>query len=139
MASVSTKTLKVAIELHQGEESTKKIWRFNADAIHKYSRNVVEAEILSLFPVIHAKGLGLYLYHFDEIAGKIHIESDGDLQEALTNFTEEWHGARRNEFLVLHACDTTRIIDSTADVQEPAHPSITSRKSRKVSLIVMIV
>ena len=54
MEAGSAKTLKVAIELHEGEHSTKKVWRFNVDSIQQYSRDVVEAEIISLFP--HARG-----------------------------------------------------------------------------------
>ena len=100
---VCAKALKVAIELHESEDLIKKVWRFNADSIPQYSRDAVEAEVLSLFPHVEAKGLRLKLFHFDEIAGRVQIESDGDMQEALTSFNEEWSGARRHEFLVLHA------------------------------------
>ena len=130
MEAGRTKALKIAIELHEGEESTKKVWRFNTDVIHQYSRDVVEAEIISLFPQVQAKGLRLNFFHFDEIAGRVQIESDGDMQEALTNFNEEWHGTRRHEFLVLHAEDTCPI---SAAVTCPAEkPSTQSSKSRKV-------
>ena len=131
-----TKTLKVAIELHEGEDSTKKVWRFNADAIHQYSRNVVEAEVISLFPHVQAKGLRLNLFHFDEIAGTVQIESDGDMQEVLTNFSEEWHGTRHHEYLVLHAEDTCPASAAVAHPKEPitSTQSSATSKSRKVRI-----
>ena len=124
----SAKTLKVAIELHEGEHSTKKVWRFNVDSVQQYSRDhVVEAEI------IQAKGLRLNLFHFDEIAGKVKIESDGDMQEALTNFMEEWHGTRRHQFLVLHAEDMCPVSVAVTHPDESAQLNPAS-KSRKVCL-----
>ena len=134
MEAGCAKTLKVAIELHEGEDSTKKVWRFNADSIHQYSRDVVEAEVISLFPHVQAKGLRLKLFHFDEIAGRVQIESDGDMQEALTNFTEEWHGARRHQFLVLHAEDTCPVSAPVTHPKEPSAQSNVASKSRKVRL-----
>ena len=133
METGSAKTLKVAIELHEGEHSTKKVWRFNVDSVQQYSRDVVEAEIISLFPHIQAKGLRLNLFHFDEIAGKVKIESDGDMQEALTNFMEEWHGTRRHQFLVLHAEDMCPVSVAVTHPDESAQLNPAS-KSRKVCL-----
>ena len=57
METGSAKTLKVVIELHEGEHSTKKVWRFNVDSVQQYSRDV-EAEIIRLFPHINAKDCG---------------------------------------------------------------------------------
>ena len=37
--------LKVAVELHEGEKSTKKIWRFNADLAAEYKKIQLENEI----------------------------------------------------------------------------------------------
>ena len=73
MEAGCSKSLKVAIELHEGDKSTKKVWRFNADTIRQYSQDAVEAEVISLFLHIQAKGLRLNLFHLDEIAGRVQI------------------------------------------------------------------
>ena len=52
-----------------------------------------------LFPRIVQKGLDIKLHLQDEIAGSILIESDEDVQEALTNFIEESQGESRKEYL----------------------------------------
>ena len=45
--------LKVAVELHEGEKSTKKIWRFNADLAAEFTEIQMEKEIeFSGFPSI---------------------------------------------------------------------------------------
>lgn len=57
-------------------------------------------EILSLFPNLVKKGLDLDLYHLDDLAGKVNIESDGDLVAALQNYVEEMHRASpRKEYM----------------------------------------
>ena len=118
MELATEKTIKVAIALHQGDEETK-MWRFSADSIRHYCRDVVEAEILT-------SGLRLRLYHFDEVAGQVNIESDGDMQEALTSFNEEWNSARRHDYLLLHAEEICPV-----DAAEPVHSTI-QKKTRKV-------
>ena len=135
MEASCAKTLKVAIELHEGtEKTTKKVWRFKADSIPQYSRDVVEAEVLELFPHIQAKDLRLKLFHFDEIAGRVHIDSDGYMQEALTNFSGEWHGPCSHEFLVLHAEDTCPVIIAEADPNQKSKKSSVPPKTRKIHL-----
>ena len=47
--------LKVAVELHEGEKSTKKIWRLNADLAAEYTKIQLEKEIECLFPLIQNK------------------------------------------------------------------------------------
>lgn len=47
-------------------------------------------EIRELLPHICKKGLQIDLYHYDELAGRVCIESDGDMEEALKFFTDEW-------------------------------------------------
>ena len=49
----------------------------------------MECEVASLFPHIVKKGLRLSLFYYDDLAGKVHIESDGDAQAALQSFREE--------------------------------------------------
>ena len=57
------KSAKGSLELHEGEKSTKKIWRFNADLAAEYTKIQMEKEIECLFPHIQKKGLKLKLYH----------------------------------------------------------------------------
>ena len=98
------------IELHEGEETTKKIWRFDGDDLDSYTKDGVSLEIRKLFPHLCKKGLHLKFYHYDDLAGKIEIESDGDLKEALNNFIGEWKiGGLRKEYLVLHATDCMKL------------------------------
>jgi hypothetical protein len=94
---------KIVITLHEGEKVTNKIWRFN-NTSDRYSKEETVKEILSLFPHLVKKGLDLDLYHYDELAGKVDIESDGDLVGALENFKEEMsRAAPRKDYLILHA------------------------------------
>ena len=69
MIAMSVDKLKIVIELHEGEKSTKKVWRFNV-AEH-YSKSKLEHEIEGLFPHITNKGLKLNLYHNDELRYKL--------------------------------------------------------------------
>ena len=49
--------LKVVIELHDGETSLMKVWRFFSG--REYTKDEVEAEVTSLFPHIIKKGFAL--------------------------------------------------------------------------------
>ena len=89
--------LKVVIELHEGEKSSTKVWRFISD--REYTKDEVEAEVTSLFPHIVKKGLRLNFFYYDDLAGKVHIESDGDVQAALQCFVDEWYNEKRKEYL----------------------------------------
>ncbi len=68
--------VKVIVELHEGDKTTRKIWRF--DPGKAYTKEGVCKDVRMLFPHILEKGLQLDLHHMDELAGKIDIESDGD-------------------------------------------------------------
>ena len=68
------------VVLHEGVKETTKVWRF--DPGKEYMK---EGEVRELFPHLSKKGL----HHIDELAGRIDIESDGDLKEALDNFEDE--------------------------------------------------
>ena len=94
---------KVVIELHEREKISTKIWHFLNG--RQYTKDEVEAEVSSLFPQIVKKGFHLNLFYYDDLAGEVHIESDGDMQQALQFFLEEWDNERRKEYLVLHAED----------------------------------
>ncbi len=65
-------------------------------------------EIRELFPHIMKKGLQIKLYHYDELAGKILIESNGDMEEALKIFTDEWKSDKRRKYMTLHALSHVR-------------------------------
>ena len=65
----------------------------------KYSKKSLCTEAKQLFPQIIKKGLDIELHHYDDLAGKVCIESDGgSMEEALKNFMNEWKqgGLRRN-------------------------------------------
>ena len=47
--------------------------------------------LISLFPDVQKKGLRLEMYYKDELVGRITIESDGDMIQALRSFTEVYH------------------------------------------------
>lgn len=117
--------LKVAIKLHEGETVSTKIWRFSTT--RDYTRDEVEREVASLFPHIIKKGLRLDLFYYDDLAGKIQIESDGDAQVALQSIREEWNDERRKDYLVLHAEDTCVQPQTTCAIDEPA-PKKSTRK-----------
>ncbi len=50
-----------------------------------YTVKRVQDEIVQL---LMAKNLGVKLYHVDELAGRIEIDGDADLTQALNNFIE---------------------------------------------------
>ena len=123
--------LKVIIELHEGEKSSTKVWRFFSD--REYTKDEVEAELTSLFPHIVKKGLRLNFSYYDDLAGKVHIESDGDMQAALQCFVDEWYNEKRKEYLILHAedCQPATIQTESASSSIP-DASEQSSKNRKV-------
>ena len=55
--------LKVAVEPHEGEKSTKKIWRFNVDFAAEYTK--IKRNRECLFPHIQKKGVGWQEYGLD--------------------------------------------------------------------------
>ena len=85
--------LKVIFELHEGEKISTKVWHFFSS--NNYTKDEVEAEVTLLFPHIIKKGLHLSFFYHD-LAGRVHIESDGDMQAALQCFIDEWDNERRN-------------------------------------------
>ena len=98
--------VKIVVELHEGERTTSKIWRFDGGDIQSYTLTGVSSTIRELFPHICKKGFHLRMHHFDDLAGKVDVESDGDMREALENFATEWRtGGLGKEFLVLHVSD----------------------------------
>ena len=96
--------IKIVIEMHEGEQTTKKIWRFDGDNLNCYSKDGICCEIQELFPHICRKGLHLEFRHYDGLAGKVNIESNGDLKEALENFLSEWRSGGRRKEISSSAC-----------------------------------
>lgn len=135
MASPSEREVKIIVELHEGEKSTKKIWRF--DQQKTYSKEAISTEVKKLFPHLSKKGLDVQLHHYDALAGKVCIECDGDVEEALKNYVEEWQqGGLRKEYMTLHVVDcmpVKKVIETTEE--EPVKKS----ESRKVCLAIFIV
>ena len=128
--------LKVVIGLHEGEKSSTKLWRFIIG--REYSKDEVEAEVSSLFPHIVKIGLGINLYYHDDLAGKVNIESDGDMQAALQCFVEQWENERRKEYLVLHAEDYQPAqLESTSSADVPAQ-STRNRKAYNYGAVFKI-
>ena len=78
--------VKTVVELHEGV----KILRFDESKTTEYKIKSMCCDIKELFPHISKKGLEID--HVDELAGRVTIESDRDLVEALENFVEEWKG-----------------------------------------------
>ena len=71
--------------------------------ILKVAIHLQEGEILELFPHI---GLCLRMHYYDDLAGKVYIDSNADIQNTLESFTEEWSSENpRKNFLVLHVED----------------------------------
>ena len=75
---------KIKVVLHVAETAIVKLWRFDSSKVADYTRTQVECAMISLFPDIEMKGLRLEMCYYDELAGKITIESDGDMVQALT-------------------------------------------------------
>ena len=71
--------LKVAIHLQEGDTKTIKVWRFDGDQLPGYTHERVEQEILELFPHIEKKGLRLRMHYYDDLAGKVYIDSNADI------------------------------------------------------------
>ena len=80
---------KVRIHWQSDGDLIQKVWRYNAETIHLYSRQRVETELTELFPSIEAKGFRLELSYEDSLVGKITIDGDRDMQAALKAFSEE--------------------------------------------------
>ena len=126
MAMQMENLLKIAVELHEGEKSTKKIWRFCVDLVKSYTKTQLEEDIEHLFPHVKERGLKLHLYHYDELAGKVFIDSDVDAVEALNNFIQESLDERRQMYMILHAEDSIPPLSRPTEV---AHCSSSSSKN----------
>ena len=130
--------LKIAVKLHEGDKSTTKIWRLKEERI--YTKKQLEEDISALFPHLAKKGLLVNLYHLDDMVGRVDIESDADVAQALENFVEELHGLQRAEYLILHAEDTnppsTLHAKDDPDAEVGSLKKQTKPKSRKVNIVL---
>ena len=92
----------------------------------------------SLFPHIIKKGLRLNFFYHDDLAGRVHIESDGDMKAALQCFVDEWDNEKRKEYLILHAEDCQPAqTESSCTSSSAADPPEQSSKNRKVAQILV--
>ena len=120
---------KIIVKLHEGEKTTTKIWRFKAD--QQYTLQTVCYEVVQLFPQITKRGVNVELYHFDDLAGQVSIESDADMEEALRNFKEESQSSKpRTEYMTLHANDCVLPIQVANEEDETSD----KQPSRKVQI-----
>ena len=85
----------------------------------------------SLFPHIVKKGLHLKFYH-DDLAGRVHIESDDDMQAALQCFADEWDNERK-EYLILNAEDCQPVQTESTSSNAADAPKQSAAKNRKVA------
>ena len=71
--------VKVALDYRGGDKRITKVWRFDPYYINYYTLTGVEKELLTFFPEISVKNLGLTIFYRDSFAGMIKLESDSDL------------------------------------------------------------
>ena len=107
--------VKIAVYLHEGENKTVKVWRFQGDVLTRYTCESLEHEILELFLHVKRKGLRLCMHYYDDLTGKVFIDSDADMQNILKSFTEEWSSQDpRKSFIALH-------VEDCIDPDKPSH------------------
>ena len=90
---------KVGVNWVQGGKVVAKVWRYDDTKIPEYSRDCVEQELLALFTTLKSKGLRLEVTYKDSLVGIVSIDSDADVQAALTAFTEESNLTYRTLFV----------------------------------------
>ena len=100
-APIST-AVKLVVKLHQGEQTRTKVYRIAMN--EQYTHERLTEEVLRLFPDLAAKEIGLKLYYEDDLAGRVYIESDMDVAEAIQSFAAHSTVLDR-EYLILHAED----------------------------------
>ena len=127
--------MKIKVQLHEGDKITTKIWRYEASKRRQYSKQRVEREMGDLYPQVVAKGLVFKVWHIDDLAGKIDIQSDSDMVEALENF---FHGRQRPEFSTLHLEDCLKS-SKLPSVESTQEKNTTTSKTRKVRFPVCIL
>ena len=71
--------VNVALDYKGGGKRITKVWRFDPYYINYYTLTGLEKELLTFFPEISVKNLGLTIYYRDSFAGMIKLESDSDL------------------------------------------------------------
>ena len=90
---------KVRIEWRNGDENVRKVWRFDAENLEIYSRKHLEKELADMFPQLKSKGYRLEHSYEDSLVGKITMDSDSDIKEALLAFSEEHSLSFRTIFI----------------------------------------
>jgi len=79
---------RVVVCLHVGENTVTKVWRFDTNRIAEYTRQIVEDDLVSLFPDIARKKLKLKMWYVDDLAGEV---SSSIVHEWLTVQLDVFH------------------------------------------------
>ena len=71
MASSSSSSVKVVVELAEGSVVTTKLWRFNSSERESYTLKQIRDDVQSLFLHLVKKELTVELSHIDDFVGKV--------------------------------------------------------------------
>ena len=107
---------------------SRKVWRYDDNKIAEYSWDRVEQELLELFPTLKSKGSRLEISYEDSLVGIVSIDSDADVQAALTAFAEESKLTYRT--LSVEECVKPEVEVQCSKMQKEKSPP---KKKRKVS------
>uniref|UniRef100_A0A1X7TS05 Uncharacterized protein n=1 Tax=Amphimedon queenslandica TaxID=400682 RepID=A0A1X7TS05_AMPQE len=132
MMEVIRETEKVAVLLHVDDRCIKKAWRFDDSRISFYTRDMVEADLIQLYPDIARKGHKLDLWYFDELIGEVKSESDNDLRYALVSFSQATSINASVKYRTLHAKECLKVIPERGNHQEPLVQSTSSSGKEKM-------
>ena len=119
---------KVGVNWVRDGKVIRKVWRYGDKKTPEYSRDHVEQELLALFPTLKSKGLRLEIRYEDSLVGIVSIDSDADVQAALTAFAKESDLTYRTLFV--EECMKPEVEIQCSKMQEEKSPP---KKKRKVS------
>ena len=127
------KLRKVRIEWENGQQRVLKVWRYDAANLQIYSRKHVESELADLFPHLRSRGYRLELSYEDSLVGRVKMDSDSDVKEALLAFSEEESLSFRTIFI-------TECLTPEAEVKCSKEADIMPlpKKKSKVSLYLIL-
>ena len=107
---------------------SRKVWRYDDNKIAEYSRDRVEQELVALFPTLKSKGSRLEISYKHSLVGIVSIDSDADVQAALTAFAEE--SKLTYWTLSVEECVKPEVEVQCSKIQKEKSPP---KKKRKVS------
>ena len=105
----------------------KSAWRFDAENLDMYSRKYLETELSDMFPQL--KGCRLELSYEDSLVGRVTMESNSDVKEALLEFLEESSLSFRTIFI-------TECLKPTAEARD--QDMLPPKKMKRVSLLIIM-